>query len=110
MKRLAAGGKGMRGVGPSLGSTILQGAHSGFLAGVPMGGEQGVWGGWVQAAALWRERSPAGKTETGGHGGRRASRPLFWGSCLDLGGGGYRKLSRCPGGDRQKQSPRVEIK
>ena len=88
VKCLAAGGRGTKGVGPSLGSTTCQGAHSGFLAGVPMGGDQGVWGEWVQAAALRRERSPAGKTETGGHGVRRASPPLFWGSCLDLVVGG----------------------
>lgn len=41
VKRLAAGGRGTRGVGPSLGSTTRQDAHSGFLAGVPMGGDRG---------------------------------------------------------------------
>lgn len=35
---------GTSGVGPCLGSTVNQGAHVGFLAGVPRGGEQGgVW-------------------------------------------------------------------
>lgn len=74
MKRQAAGGTGMTGVGPGLGNTVNQDAHFGFLAGGGVGdGDQPLplQGTFTSLTASWEWGKPethwVTHRETGGN-------------------------------------------